>query len=338
MTDGDHDDERDPLLVRPFVLRDAGTPDSGTLDDDESTQTWPATATPGNQPDNSDAPTAILHLPFRRKHAATTTPARSNRHRRMAVLIGTAAVVVLGAAAAGFAALRDDVRPTVTTGLPGGPLPAATAPLSSSAATSPVPGTVAPTGGGRPGAGSETRTSPATTPASATAPSATSGAPSSPAGSPTAGEPISLLPTATGGTETSPRAPEGVAPLPPTSDRVGVVRGQNGLCLDLNGAVAVDGNHVQVFDCNNTIAQSWTLATDGTLRVQGKCALAVGDNSIEIVSCDGRTPAQWRISGQLLVNAATNTCLTDPSAGRRSGTGVTVTTCSGSASQRWSLP
>jgi hypothetical protein len=119
---------------------------------------------------------------------------------------------------------------------------------------------------------------------------------------------------------------------------VGVIRGQNGLCLDLNGAIAVDGNHVQVYDCNSTVAQTWTLATDGTLRVQGKCALAVGDNTVEIVSCDGRTPAQWRISNQRLINVATNTCLTDPSAGRRSATGVTVSICTGSAGQRWSLP
>ena len=333
-TDGDHGDERDPLLVRPFVLRD-----SGALDDDGSAQTWPA-ANPSavrdqQATDNADAPTAILHLPFRRKHAAGTTPARGNRRRRLVVLAGTAALVVLGAAAAGYAALRDDVRPAVTTGLPGGPLPAATAPLPTSAAGSPVPGTSVPAAG-RPGAGTQTGspTRPSTSPTGTPSTSATT-ATSSPAGSPSAGEPISLVPPPT----TAPtKAPQGVAPLPPSSDRVGVIRGQNGLCLDLNGAIAVDGNHIQVYDCNNTVAQTWTLATDGTLRVQGKCALAVGDNTVEIVSCDGRTPAQWRISNQRLINAATNTCLTDPSGGRRSGTGVTVSTCTGSANQRWSLP
>nr|WP_221381342.1 RICIN domain-containing protein [Actinoplanes polyasparticus] len=335
-TDGDHGDERDPLLVRPFVLRDPGA-----LDDD-SAQTWPA-ANPSavrdqQAPDNAEAPTAILHLPFRRKHAAATTPARSNR-RRLVVLAGTAALVVLGAAAAGYAALRDDVRPAVTTGLPGGPLPAATAPLPTSAAGSPVPGTSVPAAG-RPGAGTRTGspTGPTTSPTGSPSTPATT-ATSIPSGSPTAGEPISLVPAPTGDqTTTSPKAPQGVAPERPSSDRVGVIRGQNGLCLDLNGAIAVDGNHIQVYDCNNTVAQTWTLATDGTLRVQGKCALAVGDNTVEIVSCDGRTPAQWRISNQRLINVATSTCLTDPSAGRRSGTGVTVSTCTGSASQRWSLP
>ncbi|MCY1144572.1 ricin-type beta-trefoil lectin domain protein [Actinoplanes sp. Pm04-4] len=341
MTNGDQGDERDPLLVRPFVLRD-----SGTLDDDESHQTWPAANTSEARaeqgPNNADAPTAILHLPFRRKHAAPGRAGNGHR-RRVFVLAATAAAVVLGATAAGYAAFRDDVRPAVTTGLPGGPLPAATAPLPTSAAGSPAPGTSAVTdpGTGRPaapGTGTKATTAPTGTASS----SATTTAPGSGATtSPSPGEPISLVPSPTGGggaTTAPTKAPAGVAPQPPASDRVGVIRGQNNLCLDLNGAVAVDGNHVQVYDCNNSIAQSWTLATDGTLRVQGKCALAVGDNTVEIVGCDGRTPAQWRVSNQRLINAATGTCLTDPSSGRNSGTGVTVTPCTGSANQRWSLP
>ncbi|MFG1994801.1 ricin-type beta-trefoil lectin domain protein [Actinoplanes sp. NPDC048988] len=126
--------------------------------------------------------------------------------------------------------------------------------------------------------------------------------------------------------------------MPPAAERVGVVRGQNGMCLDLNGGVPFDGNHVQVFGCNRSFAQTWTFASDGTLRVAGKCALVVGDGSIQIVGCDGRTTAQWRVSGQLVVNASNNGCLTDPSGGRWSGARVQVVNCDGSAKQRWSLP
>ena len=78
--------------------------------------------------------------------------------------------------------------------------------------------------------------------------------------------------------------------------------------------------------------------TEGTVRVSGKCALTVGDTTVHIATCDGRTTARWQISGQRLVNATNSGCLTDPSAGRTPGTGVTVTPCNGSASQRWSLP
>ncbi|MBU2669381.1 ricin-type beta-trefoil lectin domain protein [Actinoplanes bogorensis] len=336
MTDGDQNGEQDPLLVRPFVLRD-----SGASDVDDSTQTWPATATgettglPAH--DGADAPTVIMHLPFRRRHAAGKARPSSagNGHRRLIVLGAAAAVVVLGAAAAGYAALGSDVRPSVAPALPGGPLPAATAPVSpSNAASSSSIGdsqTEQRPGGTATGA---TSSSPATPTSGSTSPLAPL------PGSPTAGEPISLDPGPTSDSnKPAPTSdPRLVAPQPPTADRTGVIRGQNSLCLDLNGAVPTDGNHVQVYDCNSTVAQTWTLATDGTLRVMGKCALLVGDNSVEIVTCDGRTPAQWRAVGQLLINSANAGCLTDPSGGRTSGTGVTVTECSGSASQRWSLP
>jgi len=335
VTDDGHGDERDPLLVRPFVLHD-----SGALGDDESAQTWPSAAVRDvrsrDAPDNADAPTAVLHLPFRRQHAAAASTirpaAKGTRGRRLTVLVGVATVVVLSAAAAGYAALRDDVRPSVSTGLPGGPVPAATGPATTGAAGSPPSGTST-TPFGRSGSdapGSTTKTgAPAGPIAQAT---------SKPTGSPSAGVPIALDPSPNGGGKTTtPRSPEGSTPATPAGDRVGVIRGQNSLCLDLNGGVPFDGNHIQVFGCNETNAQTWTLAVDGTLRVLGKCALAAWDDSVRIVRCDGRTTAQWRLDNQRLINAASNDCLTDPSEGRRPGTGVRVSDCDGSASQRWSL-
>lgn len=320
MTDGDHNSERDPLLVRPFVLRDSGTLDAG-----KTTQTWPATATP-RQPEvgESDAPTAILELPVKDK------PAPDRRRRRLVVIAGAATAIVLGAAAAGFAALRDDVRPTVSTGLPGGPVPAATAPQLTSASVAGSPGTAV-TVPGRPGSEGGNAATP--TKRSATSPATTSKAAAT---SPSTGQPIALNPSPSGGATAT--APGGVAPAPPTADeRVGVIRGQNSLCLDLFGGLSFDGNYLQVFDCNNSTAQTFTLAADDTLRVLGKCA-AAGERSVRIVRCDGRTSTQWRLSGQRLVNAASDDCLTDPSGGRRAGSGVRVTDCDGSASQRWSLP
>ncbi|MBL7261638.1 RICIN domain-containing protein [Paractinoplanes lichenicola] len=327
MTDGDQNGERDPLLVRPFVLRD-----SGTLDDDESTQTWPSTPDAA-QHTSADAPTAILHLPFKR-HAAAKPGTAGNHRRRLLVMASAATVVVLGAAAAGYAALRsEDVRPSVATE-PGAEIPAAKAPLPTSAAVSP---SISGTSTGQPGRTSSTSGVPSTS--SSASASAGVSAPGVPpvATSPT---PISLTPTSPGGGEkTAPTGgPQLVAPDPPSSDRTAVIRGQNGQCLDLNGAVAVDGNFVQTYECNNSVAQTWTLATDGTLRVMGKCALLVGGGAVEVTTCDGRTPAQWRASGQRLLSAVNNNCLTDPAGGRKSGSRVVVTDCTGSANQRWSLP
>jgi hypothetical protein len=324
VTDGDHRGERDPLLVRPFVLRD-----SGALDDEEPTQTWPASATP-RQPavGNDDAPTAILRLRSEATEDKQGTAAPDRRRRRLVVMAGAGTAVILGAAAAGFAALRDDVRPTVSTGLPGGPVPAATAPLATSASAALPPGTSA-TVPGRPGKDDGDGTTPTkrsgTSPATTSKPATTS---------PSAGQPIALNPSpGTGGSTTAT-----VAPAPPTAgERVGVIRGQNSLCLDLFGGLPFDGNYIQVFGCNESTAQTFTLATDGTLRVLGKCASA-GEWSVRIVRCDGRASTKWRLSGQRIINESSDDCLTDPSGGRRAGSGVRVTDCDGSAAQRWSLP
>jgi Ricin-type beta-trefoil lectin domain len=329
VTNDDYDEDRDPLLVRPFILRDSGTPAKSSADD-PSTQTWPAAAAPENRspqaPDDADGaddPTAVVTLPPERVRGGSH---RSGNRRRLLVVLAAAAAVLLGATAAGYAVLRPGIRPSVTAAQPGEPLPAVTGPPTSAPA---VPVTSGPP-------------SSETTPQRSTGAATTSASASASASvRPTTTVPTTVAttstPTAGGKTSVSPTPILGIAP-DPVAARTGVVRGQNGLCLDLNGGVPFDNNHVQAFVCNSSVAQTWTLAADGTLRVQDMCALVVGDGTVHITGCDGRTPAQWRVSGQRLINAASDGCLTDPSGGRTSGTGVTVTPCTGSAGQRWSLP
>jgi hypothetical protein len=301
VTNDDYGEERDPLLVRPY-LRDAGSPG-----DDRSTQTWPSATTREVRShyalEGADDPTAVLFLP--------AEPKLARRGRRLLLVLAACAVVLVGAVAAGFATLRPDDHRASSAALPDAPIPALTGLVPPSPAAPPASAT--PTAGRS--ASRHTTTSP-----------------SKPAHSP--GTPA-VAPSGNGKKTTSP--PAGLAPAVPSA-RTGTIRGQNGLCLDLNGAVAVDFNHVQVFDCNNTAAQTWTLATDGTLRVLSMCALTVGDNTVHVTTCDGRTTAQWRVSGQQVINGSNALCLTDPSSGTASGTGVTVTTCNGRANQRWSLP
>jgi len=329
VTDDDHGEEQNPLLVRPFLLRDADSSAAGAGDglrdsaaDEESTQTWPSATTREVRSqhafEGADAATAIL--PLVTSPRAGRGPARHRGRRRLVVLAAVGAAVLLGATAAGFAALRTGGRPSVSAALPDAPIPALSGLVPPSPAGSPA---VSASGPAAPTPSTRHQTTARRAASSAAATSAKSTATRPPATSAAAGK------------TTSP--PAALAPQAPVA-RTGTIRGQNGLCLDLNGAVTVDFNHVQVFDCNNTGAQSWTLATDGTLRVLGKCALVVGDDTVHITTCDSRTTAQWRVSGQLLINAAGDKCLTDPSGGTNSGTAVTVTPCAGRAGQRWSLP
>jgi hypothetical protein len=304
-------DEADPLLVRPFVG------ESG------SEYTWPAAPVP--TPPASAADTAVLPSPV------SLPPRRRRSRSRVLIVASTGIAAVLIAGAAGYAALRPSVGGPMSAGGDGAALPIVTGPASSlsvqpspaltssathRAAQSTVTGTTGSTGD----TAATAATAPPTTAAASAPGSASPGATSSPAATQQ-----QVKPGASGAGNAQ------------ATDLTGVIRGAGGLCLDLNGGVPIDGNHVQVFDCNGSDAQRWTFATDGTLRVQGKCALIVGDDTVHIVSCDGRTTAQWQTKGAELVNAANHRCLTDPTNGNHSGTGVLVTRCTNATNQRWTF-
>jgi hypothetical protein len=322
LTDHDYGEDRDPLLVRPFVLGDSTSPAA-----EPSGQTWPSATTREVRShralEGADAPTAIFRV---------VTPRRTRRPSRNRMLIGAAAgaALLIGGAIVGVAALRpDDTTPpsAVTLDDPpplatGGPLAGTPSPVASPSASS--RNGAAPTNPPR-------ENGPATSGSVGAAAPGTAGVPTSAGGATTAS------PSATEGDRAAPSPPNALVPEQPTGG-TGAIRGQNSLCLDLNGGVAVEGNFIQVATCNGTAAQSWTLATDGTLRVSGMCAFVTGANTVAVTRCDGRTTAQWKISGQLLISAANARCLTDPSSGTEPGTAVRVSPCDGTATQRWSLP
>jgi len=307
VTDDDHGEEQqDPLLVRPYLQ-----PGADARAADRSTQTWPAATTREVRShralEGASDPTVIIPI---------VPPEETRRRvpRRLLVVLAACAAVLLGVAAAGFAAMRA-ARPAVTAVQPDAPIPALTGLVPDSPAASPT---------------SAAPTTPTHKPSAHRSSAATG------IGTRSTAKPSTTAPAGSvNGRASSPSAD--LAPRP-AGARTGTIRGQNGLCLDLNGGVPVAFNHIQVADCNGTPAQTWTLATDGTLRVQDMCALIVGDDTVHIITCDTRTTAQWRADGQLLINAADSECLTDPSGGQQSGTAVTVATCGGSAGQRWSLP
>ena len=299
----DRDDDGDPLLVRPYLL---GEP--GSAAPPASTQTWPeAAAEPVAAPDSPDA-TVPIRLP--------APPPRGRwRRRPLVLLVAAALALALVGAAALVASLLPE--PRTPSALP------IDVPLPSRVAPAPAPATTAaPTGA-----------APTTSPA-ATRPRAVGSPPATPARTT---RPATARPSAVPATTTASPAVDQL--VPPAADRVGRINGNGGLCLDLNAALAVDGTQIQVFTCNDTAAQRWTVATDGTLRIVGKCAAATDDGAVRLAGCDGRRAEQWRAGPEdSLVNLATGDCLTDPSTGTRSGAAVRIEDCSAAAGQRWELP
>ncbi|MDI6105480.1 ricin-type beta-trefoil lectin domain protein [Actinoplanes sp. NEAU-A12] len=319
-------DNRDPLLVRPFVL-----PDGPQQEPSLSASTWPVEHTAG------ELPTQLLPVvPVAESDRSGEDRQGARRRRGLLLLIGSG--VTSAAFVAGYAMLRPADRSDTWASMPGNSLPVAVGPATS-ASVSPTGAPTGETGTGtenRTGAGTGTGSADEAGKATTSPPAQKISPPSSVAGDVT-GASAAPSGTASGNPATvAPAPPVEFAPAPVRTGRGLLVTG-NGLCLDLHGD-AIEGGEVHVDDCNGTSPQRWRLNSDRTLEVLDMCAYLAGDGTVELTRCDGRTTAQWQLSEDgTLVNAATAQCLTDPHSGARPGRSVIVTTCDGANNQRWTF-
>src|SRR3569833_199067 len=51
----------------------------------------------------------------------------------------------------------------------------------------------------------------------------------------------------------------------------GQITGYGGKCVDVNAASSANGTAVQLYDCNGSAAQQWTVGSDGSIKALGKC-------------------------------------------------------------------
>jgi serine protease len=122
----------------------------------------------------------------------------------------------------------------------------------------------------------------------------------------------------------------------------GPIKGDHGKCLDNSGASTANGNKVDIWTCNGTVAQIWTF-TNGALSVQGKCLDDVSQggagSKLVIWTCNGHRAQTWkhRSNGEYVL-ALNGLCLTDPNGSSVNGTQVLIRTCRDFADQKWSLP
>src|ERR1700679_470579 len=63
---------------------------------------------------------------------------------------------------------------------------------------------------------------------------------------------------------------------PPPTGSTGPINVYAGLCLDYRSASTADFNPIQVYTCNGTNAQSWTVNSNGTLTLRGNCLASAG--------------------------------------------------------------
>ncbi len=123
----------------------------------------------------------------------------------------------------------------------------------------------------------------------------------------------------------------------------GPVVGYGGKCVDVAGASSANGTQVQLYGCNGTAAQSWTVGTDGTLRALGKCldvaaAGTANGSKVQLYDCNGTAAQAWTASAGQLVNTGSGKCLDATGPSSADGTPLQIWSCTGAANQKWTLP
>jgi chitinase len=132
-------------------------------------------------------------------------------------------------------------------------------------------------------------------------------------------------------------------PPPPPSGAGAVTLAYNGLCLDDRSASTTDFNPIQVYTCNGTNAQQWTLTSSNQLMVLGKCldvdgAGTANGTTVDLYDCNGTGAQVWvHQSDGAYLNPNSGKCLDDTGYGG-SGTQSQIWACTGSSNQSWSLP
>ncbi len=130
----------------------------------------------------------------------------------------------------------------------------------------------------------------------------------------------------------------------PPGGATGPITGLAGKCVDVAGANTANGTAVQLFDCNGTNAQQWTVGSDGTIRALGKCmdvtsGGTANGTTVQLFDCNGTGAQQWTVTAAHdIVNPQSNKCLDVTGNNSANGTRLQIWDCSGGANQKWNAP
>jgi len=131
---------------------------------------------------------------------------------------------------------------------------------------------------------------------------------------------------------------------PPPTGTTGPVTGYEGLCMDVRGANSANFTPVQVYTCNGTNAQQWTVVQAGsTLHALGSCldvdgAGTANGTTVDLYTCNGTGAQVWEPqSNGELYNPNSGKCLDDTGYGG-SGTQLQIWACADTSNQQWHLP
>ncbi|GIH20392.1 polysaccharide lyase family 7 protein [Rugosimonospora africana] len=123
----------------------------------------------------------------------------------------------------------------------------------------------------------------------------------------------------------------------------GPITGLGGKCVDVAAASIANGAHVQLYDCNGTSAQSWTVGnSDGSIRALGKCmdvaaASTANGAKVQLYDCNGTSAQKWTVSDGEIVNTGSGKCLDATDKSSANGNQLQIWSCTGATNQQWTV-
>ncbi|GLY97007.1 chitosanase [Actinoplanes sp. NBRC 103695] len=129
--------------------------------------------------------------------------------------------------------------------------------------------------------------------------------------------------------------------LPASAAGAGPITGLAGKCVDVAGGAGANGTAINLYTCNGSAAQSWTVGSD--VRALGKCldvtaAGTANGTKIQLYDCNGTAAQQWTADSGRLRNTGSGKCLDVSDNNSADGTRLQIWTCGTGANQRWTLP
>jgi hypothetical protein len=130
--------------------------------------------------------------------------------------------------------------------------------------------------------------------------------------------------------------------LPASAATTGPITGIAGKCIDVAGAGTANATAVQIFTCNGTGAQQWTLSGNTLVNATSNRCLDVAAAStangakVQIYDCNSTSAQTWSFTNGELVNAGSGKCLDATGNSSADGTRLQIWSCTGSANQLWS--
>jgi beta-glucosidase len=120
--------------------------------------------------------------------------------------------------------------------------------------------------------------------------------------------------------------------------------GYQGRCLDVIGDSNTDGSKVEIYTCNGTNGQQWTIEANSTIQANGKCLDVAGGGTangtlVDLFTCNGSGAQVWQPqAGGALLNPQSGKCLDDTGFSTTPGAQSQIWSCTGNANQSWTLP